>query len=124
MARVTVEDCLEKENNRFALVILAAQRAKQLLSGSKSLITDSDNKHVVNALREIADGKVRFMTEEDLRIKREKEQAEREVALEQAKVNASTSQTNGTNGHGTTNYSKPVLADSEEGFEDEDSSDE
>lgn len=57
MARVTVEDCLEKVPSRFELVLLAAKRAKQLLKGSRPLI-DSDNKEVVSALREIAAGKV------------------------------------------------------------------
>ena len=68
MARITVEDCLTKENNRFALVHLAAKRAKQLLAGAKSLATERrDNKSVVMALREIASGKVEFMTEEEVR---------------------------------------------------------
>jgi DNA-directed RNA polymerase subunit omega len=60
MARVTVEDCLETENNRFALVILAAERARQLAKGAEPLI-DCDNKPAVTALREIADGHVRFL---------------------------------------------------------------
>ncbi len=57
MARITVEDCLEKVNNRFELVLGAARRAKQLLKGARPLV-DSDNKEVVTALREIASGKV------------------------------------------------------------------
>lgn len=60
MARVTVEDCLEKENNRFALVILAAERARQISKGATTLV-DCDNKPAVTALREIADGRVRFL---------------------------------------------------------------
>ena len=63
MARITVEDCLEKEPNRFALVILASRRAKEVLAGFPLLIDSSENKQVVTALREIAAGKVRFMTE-------------------------------------------------------------
>jgi DNA-directed RNA polymerase subunit omega len=59
MARVTVEDCLEKVGNRFALVILAAERARQLSKGARPLVR-CDNKPAVTALREIADGKVRF----------------------------------------------------------------
>ena len=59
MARVTVEDCLEKVGNRFALVILAAERARQLAKGSKALVK-CDNKPAVTALREIAEGKVSF----------------------------------------------------------------
>ena len=59
MARVTVEDCLEKVANRFALVILASERARQLARGGDALI-ECDNKPAVTALREIADDKVKF----------------------------------------------------------------
>ncbi|MCL4137620.1 UNVERIFIED_CONTAM: hypothetical protein GTU68_043227 [Idotea baltica] len=68
MARITVEDCLDNESNRFALVRLAAARAKQILDGSSTVTETKDNRAVVSALREIADGKVRFeevQTEED-----------------------------------------------------------
>jgi DNA-directed RNA polymerase subunit omega len=58
VARITVEDCLEKVNNRFRLVMLASLRTKQLLKGAKPLV-DSDNREIVLALREIAAGKVR-----------------------------------------------------------------
>jgi DNA-directed RNA polymerase subunit omega len=57
MARITVEDCLDKVPNRFELVLAAARRAKQLLKGGRPLV-DSDNKEVVTALREIAADKV------------------------------------------------------------------
>jgi DNA-directed RNA polymerase subunit omega len=57
MARITVEDCLEKIPNRFELVLLGARRAKQLLKGARPLV-ESDNKDVVTALREIAAGEV------------------------------------------------------------------
>lgn len=53
MARITVEDCLHKIPNRFELVVVAAQRAKELLKGTLPLVS-SDNKEVVTALREIA----------------------------------------------------------------------
>jgi DNA-directed RNA polymerase subunit omega len=59
MARVTVEDCLEREENRFALVILASRRTRQLMKGSSALV-HSKNKAAVTALREIAAGHVRF----------------------------------------------------------------
>jgi DNA-directed RNA polymerase subunit omega len=59
MARVTVEDCLEQEDNRFALVLLAAQRARQLMKGAAPLVV-SRNKQAVTALREIAAHKVAF----------------------------------------------------------------
>ena len=63
MARVTVEDCLERVLNRFELVMLASKRAKQLFKGAKPLI-QSDNREVVVALREIAAGKVRKVGKE------------------------------------------------------------
>ena len=66
MARITVEDCLRRENNRFTLVVLASRRAKQLLRGAKSLLPEVKNKPIVTALREIAQGGVRFMTPEEL----------------------------------------------------------
>jgi DNA-directed RNA polymerase subunit omega len=59
MARVTVEDCLEQEENRFALVVLAAYRTRALMQGKHALVA-AKNKPVVTALREIASGKVRF----------------------------------------------------------------
>ena len=59
MARVTVEDCLEKVDNRFALVILGAERARQIAGGAKPLVR-CNNKPAVTALREIAKGDVRF----------------------------------------------------------------
>ena len=59
MARVTVEDCLEKVTNRFALVILGAERARQIANGGRTLV-QCDNKPAVTALREIARGQVRY----------------------------------------------------------------
>lgn len=61
MARVTVEDCLEKVENKFELVHLVAKRAKQIIKGSNAVIDVKDNKFVVSALREVAAGKVRFL---------------------------------------------------------------
>jgi DNA-directed RNA polymerase subunit omega len=60
MARVTVEDCLTKVQNRFALVLLVSKRAKQILKGSELTIHAKDNKYIVNSLREVAAGNVRF----------------------------------------------------------------
>jgi DNA-directed RNA polymerase subunit omega len=59
VARITVEDCLAKEGNRFALIMLAAERARQLARGAKAQVA-SHNKIAVVALREIAAGRVRF----------------------------------------------------------------
>ena len=60
MARVTVEDCLEVVDNRFALVLLAAARARQLMKGGRALVEGYKNNEQVIALREIAAGKVHF----------------------------------------------------------------
>ena len=59
MARITVEDCLRKVESRFELVMVAARRAKTLMMGAKPLV-ESNNRPIVNALREVATGKVRF----------------------------------------------------------------
>jgi DNA-directed RNA polymerase subunit omega len=59
LARVTVEDCLEKVPNRFSLVVLAAERARQIAGGARPLVR-CDNKPAVTSLREIAGGMVRF----------------------------------------------------------------
>jgi DNA-directed RNA polymerase subunit omega len=59
MARVTVEDCLERVNNHFALCILAAERARQLAAGARPSVVCT-NKAAVTALREIGGGKVSF----------------------------------------------------------------
>ena len=58
MARVTIEDCLEIIENRFELVLVATQRARQLRDGAEPLIRHPKNKEAVVALREIAAGKV------------------------------------------------------------------
>jgi DNA-directed RNA polymerase subunit omega len=58
MARITIEDCLDKVENRFELVHLATKRVKQLREGAE-LLVKSRNKDIVNSLREIAAGKVK-----------------------------------------------------------------
>lgn len=58
MARITIEDCLEKVENRFELVHLTVKRVKQLKEGAEKLVS-SKNKDIVTALREIASGKVK-----------------------------------------------------------------
>lgn len=55
MARVTVEDCVQKIPNRFDLVMLAAQRAREILAGGQLTIERDNDKNPVVALREIAD---------------------------------------------------------------------
>ncbi len=60
MARVTVEDCIEKVPNRFALVLLVAKRAKHLLKGAEMTVATKGNKYIVSSLREVAAGNVAF----------------------------------------------------------------
>lgn len=55
MARVSIEDCLDVLENRFALVTVASTRTRQLMGGEEPLVR-SKNKHAVTALREIAEG--------------------------------------------------------------------
>ena len=57
MARITVEDCLKKVNNRFTLIHMAAKRVRQLRKGAEPTI-QSKNKDIVISLREIAAGNV------------------------------------------------------------------
>ena len=55
MARVTVEDCVDKVPNRFELVMLAAHRAREIQAGSPATVDRDNDKNPVVALREIAD---------------------------------------------------------------------
>ena len=55
MARVTVEDCIEKVQNRFDLVLIAASRARQILAGAEITVSEDRDKNSVIALREIAE---------------------------------------------------------------------
>ncbi|MEY4631146.1 MAG: hypothetical protein RIQ81_1266 [Pseudomonadota bacterium] len=57
MARVSIEDCLERIDNRFALVLVASDRTRQLMDGAEPLVK-ARNKESVLALREIAEGKI------------------------------------------------------------------
>ena len=58
MARITVEDCLEKVENQYDLVLLAKERTHQLNSGAEPLVPEENDKRTVIALREIAEEKV------------------------------------------------------------------
>ena len=68
MARITVEDCLEKIDNRFELVLVAAKRTRQLMLGADPLVPEDRDKPTVIALREIAEGLVtsEILTEKEL----------------------------------------------------------
>lgn len=71
MARVTVEDCLLKVENRFALVHAASKRAKMLYKGATATL-ECKNKEVVTALREIADGTVKVTEIEEVETTKKK----------------------------------------------------
>lgn len=66
MARITVEDCLKKVDNRFGLIHLAAKRVRQLRKGAEPLVV-CKNKDIVVALREIAADKVIQMKEDEVK---------------------------------------------------------
>lgn len=87
MARVTVEDCLKAVPGRFKLIRLAIERVKQLREGAEPLI-NADNKEIVLALREIAQGAVTPENIKDL-VKREKPSTPYEISeiLKQKSLN-------------------------------------
>ena len=64
MARVTVEDCLEKIDNRFKLIMVASKRARQIAMGAEPLVEWENDKPTVVALREIAES---LISEESLK---------------------------------------------------------
>ena len=70
MARITVEDCLEKVNNQYDLVLLAKERTVQLNAGSPMLVEEDNDKRTIISLREIGDGKVDVNEVEASAIKR------------------------------------------------------
>ena len=65
MARIPVEDCLEKIDSQYDLVLLAKERTSQLNSGEKKLVSENKDKNTVIALREIGEGKISIKTVED-----------------------------------------------------------
>ena len=58
MARITIEDCLRKVNNRFLLVNMVGRRVRQIREGSDYLVSSAKNEDIVVSLREVAAGKV------------------------------------------------------------------
>ncbi|KAA5735607.1 DNA-directed RNA polymerase subunit omega [Acinetobacter baumannii] len=78
MARVTVQDAVEKVGNRFDLVLIAARRARQMQTGGKdALVPEENDKPTVIALREIEEG---LITKEVLDARERQEQQEQEAA--------------------------------------------
>jgi|TARA_B110000438_G_scaffold215821_1_gene208256 DNA-directed RNA polymerase subunit omega len=84
MARITVEDCLEKVESQFDLVLLARERAAQLNAGEESLVPHDNDKNTVISLREIGEGKISIKNLEDLAINKLREQQEETVEVEEA----------------------------------------
>jgi DNA-directed RNA polymerase subunit omega len=78
MARVTVEDCVEKVPNRFELVLLAAQRAREISAGAQMTVERDNDKNPVVALREIADSTVELSEVNESLIRRYQKQAEKD----------------------------------------------
>ena len=70
MARITVEDCLEKVENQYDLVLLAKERTVQLNAGSPMLVEEDNDKRTIISLREIGDGKIEVKEIEESAIKR------------------------------------------------------
>ena len=70
MARITVEDCLEKVDNQYDLVLLAKERTVQLNAGSPMLVEEDNDKRTIISLREIGDGKIDVKEVEASAIKR------------------------------------------------------
>jgi DNA-directed RNA polymerase subunit omega len=66
MARITVEDCIDKVGNRFELVLLATKRARQITRGATPLVEIENDKPTVIALREIAEGKIDLAILDDI----------------------------------------------------------
>ncbi len=82
MARVTVQDAVEKIGNRFDLVLVAARRARQLQTGGKDpLVPEENDKHTVIALREVEEG---LINAHILDVRERQEQQEQEAAEMQA----------------------------------------
>jgi len=82
MARITVEDCLEKVESQYDLVLLAKERTSQLNAGEEALVSIDNDKNTVVSLREIGEGKISIKTLEDLAINKLREQQEESTEAE------------------------------------------
>ena len=86
MARITVEDCLDKVDNQYDLVLLAKERTVQLNSGAPILVEEDNDKRTIISLREIGDGKISVEELEQNAIKRlrkEPDEDDREDEVEE-----------------------------------------
>ncbi|GMQ79837.1 MAG: hypothetical protein BMS9Abin03_278 [Thermodesulfobacteriota bacterium] len=73
MARITIEDCLKRVENRFILVNMVAKRVRQIREGSEYLVSSPKNEDIVVSLREIAAGKIIFREDKEEKIEEKEE---------------------------------------------------
>ena len=83
MARITVEDCLEKVESQYDLVLLAKERTAQLNAGDAALVPQDNDKNTVIALREIGEGKVSIKTLRELAINKLRKHQKETTELEE-----------------------------------------
>ena len=86
MARITVQDCLEKVDNQYDLVLLAKERTAQLNSGSPMLVDEDNDKKTIISLREIGDGKISVKELEEnaiQRLRKEPDEIEQSVEVDE-----------------------------------------
>jgi len=86
MARITVEDCLEKIDSQYDLVLLAKERTSQLNSGEKPLVPAENDKNTVISLREIGDAKISIKTIEDSAINKLRKAQDEPSELEDLEI--------------------------------------
>jgi DNA-directed RNA polymerase subunit omega len=85
MARITVEDCLNKVNNRFSIIHMAARRVRQLRKGAEPTVS-AKNKDVVIALREIAAGNITLIKQTDIDISKDKQDFPKDMSQENEQI--------------------------------------
>ena len=86
MARITVEDCLEKVENQYDLVLLAKERTMQLNAGSPLLVEEDNDKKTIIALREIGDGKLQINDLENNAVTRLRKEPDQTEELEEVEI--------------------------------------
>ncbi len=86
MARITVEDCLEKIDSQYDLVLLAKERTSQLNSGDKPLVSEDNDKNTVISLREIGEGQISIKSIEDSAINKLRKVQSQPTELEDLEV--------------------------------------
>ena len=86
MARITVEDCLEKVDNQYDLVLLAKERTTKLNSGAQMLVEEDNDKKTIISLREIGDGKIAIDELEKSAISRLRKEPDEEANQEEVEV--------------------------------------